>query len=924
MRPLKLTLSAFGPYAGKEVLDLDKLGENGLYLITGTTGAGKTSIFDAITYALYDRPSGDIRDDSMLRSKYADADTETFVELEFICKDKIYRVRRNPEYLRPKSRGEGFTKALARAELHYPDGKIVDKSKKEVSRAIEEIIGVDCKQFLQIAMIAQGDFRKVLLADTEERKKIFRQIFKTQKYENLQNKIKEDALRLEREFQDVKKTILTYAEGITCCEDNEEYSFVLQAKNGEISSQETLELLSRLLAVDERENTRLFGEISTLKAYLGGVIANITKATQYQESQEKYTKKQQDLPAYTQRFNNAKVCADNTQNTKRELEKLNEKITLLTQELAEYNRLNELLFKRDNATQTIEINEQKQKSLIQQIAEKKTEIEQLKLLLTHLATAGENCAKLENEQQKLADEKQRIIDLKGSMYAHYNLRKDLESEQTIYQKAQADYEALNEEYNGLNKRFLDGQAGIMASVLAEGVPCPVCGATTHPNLAKTSLEVPTEAQLKIAEQAARKALDQAQKLSKNCAEMGGSLKELRTAVEKQISIFFEGETVETVGACIKSRLSVIEDKLLSVQNEMRLEKENLAKKQALEKRIPLLEDLLKEMEEKERAFSLDIKELQTRVKGLDEQITTLKTNLSHPSLSHAQAQLATLNEQKSLFEKEISQAETNFQTAKDDLSKLQSEINALSEIIKSVCDIDLTAEKLKKEEIEGKINLYSAQKEDVVARIQANRVCEGNIQKATKNSADLEARVRWMNTLSKTANGALSGQEKISFETYVQMSYFDRILRRANIRLQKMTGGQYDLVRRESSLNQQRGQVGLDIDVLDHYNGSTRPVNSLSGGEQFKASLALALGLSDEIQASAGGVRLDTMFVDEGFGSLDGESLQLAVATLQDLTEGNRLVGIISHVEELKNKIDKQIVVEKLKGAGKGSHARLV
>ena len=211
----------------------------------------------------------------------------------------------------------------------------------------------------------------------------------------------------------------------------------------------------------------------------------------------------------------------------------------------------------------------------------------------------------------------------------------------------------------------------------------------------------------------------------------------------------------------------------------------------------------------------------------------------------------------------------------------------------------------------------------MVARLQANTICKANIRKAAQSSDDLEKKVRWMNTLSKTANGTLSGKDKISFETYIQMSYFDRILRRANIRLQKMTGGQYDLIRRVDPLNQ-RGQIGLDIDVLDHYNGSTRPVNSLSGGEQFKASLALALGLSDEIQSSAGGVRLDTMFVDEGFGSLDGESLQLAIATLQDLTEGNRLVGIISHVDELKNKIDKQIVVEKHKGAGKGSFAKLI
>ena len=203
MRPLKLTISAFGPYANKEVLDLDKLGESGLYLITGTTGAGKTSIFDAITYALYDSPSGAERDGSMLRSKYADADTETFVELEFICKEQVYRVRRSPEYMRPKSRGEGFTKAPARAELHYPDGRIVDKSKKEVTAAISEIIGLEKEQFLKIAMIAQGQFREILLTNTEKRKELFRQIFKTHKFEELQNRVKEDAAALERKYEGV-------------------------------------------------------------------------------------------------------------------------------------------------------------------------------------------------------------------------------------------------------------------------------------------------------------------------------------------------------------------------------------------------------------------------------------------------------------------------------------------------------------------------------------------------------------------------------------------------------------------------------------------------------------------------------------------------------------------------------------------------
>ena len=235
MRPIKLIISAFGPYAGKETLELDKLGENGLYLITGTTGAGKTSIFDAITYALYDRPSGDVRDDSMLRSKYADDNTETFVELEFICKEKLYKVRRNPEYTRLKARGEGLTKQVARAELYLPDGRIIDKSKREVTKAIEEIIGIDRDQFLQIAMIAQGDFRKVLLADTEERKKIFRQIFKTHKFEKIQNRLKDQANTLYAQYKTARQNVMTYARGISCDEESPFIDSVKKIKNSELT-----------------------------------------------------------------------------------------------------------------------------------------------------------------------------------------------------------------------------------------------------------------------------------------------------------------------------------------------------------------------------------------------------------------------------------------------------------------------------------------------------------------------------------------------------------------------------------------------------------------------------------------------------------------------------------------------------------------
>ena len=302
MRPTKLTISAFGPYAGIIVLDLDKLGESGLYLVTGTTGAGKTSIFDAITYALYDQPSGNTRDDSMLRSKYADPATDTFVELEFLYNGKSYKVRRSPEYTRPKNRGEGMTKQLAKAELKYPDGHIVDKSKKEVTKAVEQIIGIDRNQFLQIAMIAQGDFLRLLLAKTEERKAIFRQIFKTQKFEKIQNALKEEAKQLQGKFSDSRNRLLTYAAGIVCDEGNPLYPNVKVAKEGTCTTEITVELIRKLIAEDETSQNELVSEMESLTKELAAVNENIGKAEEYKKNLESYERKQLEVPIITGNF----------------------------------------------------------------------------------------------------------------------------------------------------------------------------------------------------------------------------------------------------------------------------------------------------------------------------------------------------------------------------------------------------------------------------------------------------------------------------------------------------------------------------------------------------------------------------------------------------------------------------------------------
>ncbi|MBO4940070.1 MAG: SMC family ATPase [Clostridia bacterium] len=916
MRPIKLTISAFGPYAGKETLELDKLGENGLYLITGTTGAGKTSIFDAITYALYDSPSGDIRDDSMFRSKYADESAETYVELEFLCKEKVYRVRRNPEYTRLKTRGDGTTKQTARAELQYPDGRIIDKSKREVTKAIEEIIGIDRNQFLQIAMIAQGEFRKVLLADTKERKEIFRQIFKTHKYDTIQERIKEETNALYARLKATKQNLLTYASGIACEETSEFVELVGKAKNDELTTQETVELLTALLGYDKKRNMEIADELKAIEERLEKVNAAIGKAEEYAKNVEEYTQKSTLLPQKQQEYTDAKTRFDEMSVKKPEAEKLAAEITLIEKELPDYDAFDELQKDVTRLKNAIALNEQK-KDIAKSKAEKKQEeIIVLKERQKALENASLVREKLETEKKTLEERQKELTALGQGISAFEKTKKELEEKQNEYLMLRERAQMLTNTYDDLNKRFLDGQAGIMASVLKDGTPCPVCGSRSHPDKAKMSFEVPSEAEMKTAKKTAEDANKKVETKSAECGQLKGKIEELGAMVKEELETLLCETYREGILDVVRTEYKATLTKMEMFTAKIRIETENVKQKAEIDVRLPEEEKALEECKntvaELEKSIATDTATRNQKA----EQAEKLIKGLKFACKVDANIALNGLKEKAAAFKDALARAEKECSDKKLEWTKLQGEISSLEKVVKTVCAIDVEKERQDKTALtDAKMGLQ-AKKEAVVSRMHSNQTCLENIQKTAKDSRDLEEHYKWMNSLSNTANGGISDKEKISFETYVQMSYFERILRRANLRLQKMTGGQYDLIRRVDELGK-RSQVGLDIDVLDHHNGTTRPVNSLSGGEQFKASLALALGLADEIQSSAGGVRLDTMFVDEGFGSLDGESLNLAISTLQDLTEGNRLVGIISHVDELKNRIDKQIIVEKQKSGSR-------
>ena len=921
MRPIKLTISAFGPYAGKEVLELDKLGENGLYLITGTTGAGKTSIFDAISYALYDSPSGDARDDSMLRSKYADENTETFVELEFLCNEKLYKVRRNPEYVRLKARGDGTTKQIARAELHYPDGRIVDKSKKEVTNAIKDVIGVDYDQFTKIAMIAQGEFRKILLDKTENRKEIFRQIFKTHQFEKIQDRIKAETNELAKKFESTKQSILTYANGIVASGNSEFLELVEKAKKDELTTQEKIDLLADLIKEDEKTNTELAQKQTQIDEKLEAVNATITKAEEYAKNVEEYAKKKASVPRIVQEYDEANAKFEEEKSKKPEIETTEKEITLIEKELPEYDRLGTLQKEVKNLENSIIKNEQERESSKETVKKGQERVLALKELQKTLENASLNKERLETDKTRLEETKQKLKALETNLSNYQSAKNNLSSMRSEYVTLSEAAKNLTDEYTELNKRFLDGQAGIMASVLQEGAPCPVCGSISHPNKASVSTAVPTEAELKAAKKSADEKNKKAEEKSADCAKLKGKLEEVENTLIEQIKTLLDGVGFDKAAENVSSKMKKMDEELAVLSEKIDVETENITKKAKLDKTIPeeeeALEELRKEIAELDKAIASD----GATLKEKSEQIEKLKKDLKFNSKADAESKLRDLKIKVKILKDGLETAETKFNNKKSELTKLNGEVTALEKVVKAVCRIDLETEKQTKNTLIVEKKTLLDDKEGVVSRINSNKACLENIKEKAKENKDLEERYRWMDSLSNTASGDIKGKERISFETYVQMSYFERILHRANIRLQKMTGGQYDLIRRKDELGK-RSQVGLDIDVLDHHNGTTRSVSSLSGGEQFKASLALALGLADEIQSSAGGVRLDTMFVDEGFGSLDGESLQLAIATLQDLTEGNRLVGIISHVEELKNKIDKQIIVEKQKLGG--SHAKII
>ncbi|MBQ8238548.1 MAG: SMC family ATPase [Oscillospiraceae bacterium] len=920
MRPLKLTISAFGPYAGRVTFDFDKLGESGLYLITGDTGAGKTTIFDAISFALYGEASGSSREPGMLRSKYADPATPTEVELTFRYDGKEYTIKRNPEYDRAKKSGAGLTTQKADALLTLPDGTPITK-RRDVNAALLDIIGLDRNQFSQVAMIAQGDFLRLLLAGTRERQEIFRGIFKTGLYVTLQKKLSENTATLRSDWEAARQSIRQYIDGITCDEHSLLAPDVAKAREGQLPTEDVVTLLENLLAEDASASGALDKELADSEQMLQTVVTLLNYARTRNQQEYNLRQAQAGLDTKTVRCAELKAALEAQRANQPRREALRQTITELELGLPAYDELDEL--KKSLKTAKAGLSRAK--------TAEETAKSACDALSAAIAAMKQERQTLENagaEKQKLTHEKQDCLERARQLRELIRAGEALAEQERLLKDAQADYlakkqtaDALRDTHAALNRAFLDEQAGILAGTLAEGKPCPVCGATSHPAPARLSPGAPTEADVKKAQKAADKAQQEMERASRTAGTQNGAVtaaaEALTGVIRRLLGDLPRADAIPKAG----EEAVRLDARATWLQKQIALAEQGEKRRDALDQQLPLKEQALTAAGASRTDAAAGIARFAASAEELGRQIEAQAAKLAFGSKAAAETEKRRLDREAAALDQALKQAEKDFSACEKEVSALEGQVAQLRQSLADAPAIDADVQTLRQTQLQQEKASILDKLKAVHARRTANETAHRSILAKAQELTQLEERLTWMRALSATAGGQISGKEKIMLETYIQTTYFDRIVARANVRLMKMTGGQYDLKRRLVAQNNQ-SQSGLELDVIDHYNGTERSVRTLSGGESFKASLALALGLSDEVQMSTG-IRLDTMFVDEGFGSLDPESLDQAYRTLAGLTEGNRLVGIISHVAELKEKIDRQIVVTKEKSGGSKAEIRV-
>ena len=926
MKPLKLTMSAFGSYAGKNVIDFTGQ-QQGIFLITGDTGAGKTTIFDAITYALYNQTSGGERNGNMMRSQYAKPETETYVELEFLYRGQTYCVRRNPDYKITKTLKNGKIreqKVPHSVELTLPDGTVFPEKKNATDAKIIEILGLTADQFSQIVMIAQGDFLKLLYTKSDERKMIFSKLFRTDIYWKIQENLRRKSMEMDERIQENDRAF-----------EQEKSRIIPLPESEELPLDELVERLRERLkdALKEqnlrRANVEELNKKITKYEEINKLFVSLEKIRQTGKELEA---RQVESKERRQQIENAlkadKVLVAEQQNLRQqqEVEQSAQAIAKMEETLANDQEMFETL-----KTQLQEV-EAKQKREAADIQKKMLALEQSfpsYEALQNARSEEQQAKKAWEDIEKTSEESFHKKEAEIAALKEQQKRQEQVVEQTKKNWEQTALGASEsaKHYEHMYEAFLKEQAGILAENLSAGCPCPVCGSTVHPDPAKLSDHAVTELEVEQAKKT-RAAAEEKRDLAYAAFEAEKTEKQkLAQAVEKEEADFVLAQTIA------KQQRKEAEQNYVSLQKIAEQIREKFV--------YPSLAEAKKQyaaMQKALEAAEQEIAKKRQKVSELAEAMNTLKgQKLAEEENQKTAKKLAVKTEKEyaKLLEKSGFVSEETYHLAilpERSRSKLERE----EKEYESQCLRQQSEQKLLEKQVSGKTYTDTTElNEQLKAEKQALKEAEKtymelhtayeNDRSVLQNCAvylekgkKLESEDQVIKSLSKTANGRLSGSAKIDFETYIQRQYFKQIIHEANKRLLTMSNHQFILKLKEEANTGRKTNEGLDLSVYSLVTDSERDVKTLSGGESFLAALAMALGLSDIVERSAGAIHPDMMFIDEGFGSLDAQSRQQAIEVLGKLAGDSRMVGIISHVTELKEQIDRKLVVSR---TDKGSRA---
>lgn len=919
MRPNTLTLSAFGPFAGETTIDFTKF-RDGIFLISGETGAGKTTIFDGICFALYGEPSGSYRKQEMLRSDFAKDDIETKVIFTFSHKDREYKIERIPSYMRKSKRGTGMTRQSPEAVL-YEGEEIIETGNSQVSARIEEILGMDRMQYQQISMIAQGEFLKLLYAKGKERSEIFRKIFGTGYLYEFQEKIKRRHLSCKYEYSNIQDTLLEQEESIYIAKDEPEYEVYREYLKQKHQIPEFLDVVKghqdrkqkeyEILREQKEKAEQVWKEQQLVYSRMNDKTQEVKKIKVLIKElleDEKEVKRQQRI---------IKKEYDQIQKDAPKLHKKELRVTEIEKQTKQYKELDNLVKKQESSQNA------KQRYLDQrvQLENKKAKEAQKEAEIAEFLNQSEEIERQYDELQKeefrfsmQADQMKELCADKKKYFEEVDI---YEKERNIYEKIRLERRNLKDRLSDWQDQYDCNQAGLLARTLEEGKPCPVCGSKMHPHIAEFE-------ESDITQEMLRNLRKQTEEIDQKYNTIFSKVKQKKGMVDTQRENLCrksgkEPEDFEEIDQLYEKTLKEYK-KIKKAFERISKQKEKIAdQREKLEKS----KEKQKSYDEKSNDLLKKIHDKDVLYKAAETGILEIRKNLLYKSLEEAEeAKKELISEIERTHEREadiqtrqseIQTKEVQIMTTRKEKEKtLEDLITWLDQMrsSKEECmDLKKFESKLNREQ--KQIAKQTESLEELKKQILLNEQTIGLMEKKLAEYKEAEVNYTLLKDLSDTANGEQKGKTKISFERFVQSVYFDLVLSAANQRLSVMSEQRYYLLRKEENDNK-KGSSGLELEILDEWTGKRRNIRSLSGGESFKAALSLALGLSDVIQNKKGGILVDTIFIDEGFGTLDGDSLNKAMQIIHSLSlEGNKLVGIISHVEELKDQIDQKIEVYK-------------